>query len=915
MLVAAALPVLVLFALIGTQAGGDFSWQYLTVPGSLFAIFAATHLALRKLAPGADPLLLPVAFVLCGMGLAFVTRLAPESSMNQIVWLFLSVIAMIVVLVAVPSLEMLGNYKYSLMLIGLVLLISPAVIGKEYNGSKLWLSIAGISIQPGEIARVLIILFLAAYLAENRELLSISTRKILGVPLPELRTLAPLLFMWAVSFLVLIAEKDLGSSLLFFAIFLIMVYTATGRFSYVFIGLLLFSGGAVAAYYMFGHVQTRVAIWLHPFADAAGKGYQLVQSLFAFAAGGIFGVGPGRGMPTRIPAVDTDFIFSAIGEELGLLGGAAIIICFLVLIYRGLSIASRAKSDMAAFTSVGLVASLGMQLFVIVGGVTRLIPLTGITVPFVSRGGSSMLSTFVILALLLRAGDETTGVESEMKSTGGGLSVLGRVALSKRLVALSVFFSLLMVVLVGNLTWLQVVEAQSLNNNTFNTRNLAIEARNPRGKILTRDDVVLADSSPTVPEKGSGRSVTYKRHYPRKTYAAHLLGYYSVRYGRSGLEASLNDALVGKRSYSNWTDVVAAALGKPVPGDDVVLTLDSRVQDAAAKALGKRKGAIVVLDPKTGAVLASVSYPAYNPGSVDAKWDTLQTNESAPLLDRSRMTLLAPGSTFKVVTLTGAYANGVATPESVYAAPGTMDIGNAPVTNFEKSSYKSVDLQTATAKSINTVFGQVAVDMGADKLVKQAEGYGFNQKIPFDLSIKTSLMPKPGEMTEWETAWAGIGQPVGEHESPAGPQASVYQMALVAAGIANGGEVMRPYVVDRILAPDGSSSILSQTQPTRWRRATDVTTANLVTDAMKQVVKSGSGARAAIPDIAVAGKTGTAEVGADKPTNAWFIGFAPADDPQVAIAVLIEGGGQGGRVAAPTAKPVLQAALKAQGVK
>ncbi|MDR1412387.1 MAG: FtsW/RodA/SpoVE family cell cycle protein [Actinomycetes bacterium] len=914
LLFAASLPVSLLFALVSTQAGGDFSWQYLAVPGSLFLLFAGAHLSLRRLAPGADPVLMPVAFMLSGTGLAFITRLIPQLAMNQIIWLFLAIIVMIVALLVVPSLEHLANYKYLLMLGGIFLLLMPflPVIGKEYNGSRIWTSIAGVSFQPGEVARILIILFLAAYLAENREMLSLSTRRVLGINLPNLRTLAPLLFMWALSLLILIGEKDLGSSLLFFGVFLVMIYAATGRLSFVACGLGLFAGGCVAAYFMFGHVQSRVAIWLHPFADVAHKGYQLVQSLFAFAAGGLFGVGPGRGMPTRIPNVDTDFIFASIGEELGLLGGAVIILCFLVLIYRGLSIAARAKSDMAAFTATGLVASLGIQIFVIIGGVTRLIPLTGVTIPFVSRGGSSMISTFLILALLLRAGDETTGVESELKTVGVSTSILGRVALGRRLTTLAVLFSLMCAVLIGNLTWLQVINAKALNNSTYNTRNLTLEARNPRGKILTRDNVVLADSAPRVSEKGSGRAVTYVRNYPRGSYAAHLLGYHSTRYGRAGLESSLNDALIGTRTFSDWRDAIDAAVGRPVPGDDVVLTLDSKVQDAAVKALGKRKGAVVALDPRSGAVLASASWPTYNPNNIDANWSKLQNNKDAPLLDRTRQSLLAPGSTFKVVTLTGAYANDVATADSTYSAPGTMDIGNAPVTNFEQSSYASVDLQTATAKSINTVFGQVAAELGSKRLVNTAEGFGFNHRIPFDLDVKKSLMPDPKEMTEWETAWAGIGQPVGEHTSPAGPQATVYQMALVAAGLANSGTVMRPYVVDRITAPDGASSLLTQTRPQRWLQACTPATATEVTKAMTQVVQSGSGTRASIKGVEVAGKTGTAEVGAGQATNAWFIGFAPADNPVVAIAVLIEGGGQGGRVAAPAAQPILKAALEAQ---
>jgi peptidoglycan glycosyltransferase len=903
---AAALPVMILFALIGIQGQGDFQWSFLIVPAALLAFFLAMHLIIRFTAPGADAVLLPLTFVLTGIGIAFVTRLIPERAANQTIWLVLSFIAAALTLYSIPSLERVGRYKYLLMLTGLALLLMPAVIGTEINGSRLWISIAGFTFQPGELARLFIILFLASYLAENREMLSISTRKLLGIPLPEVRTLGPLVMMWAISFLILIIETDLGSSLLFFCIFLVMLYAATGRFSYVVVGLGLFSAGAVVAYNMFSHVQTRVAIWIDPFADAMDRGYQLVQSLFAFAAGGLFGTGPGAGVPTRIPFVDTDFIFAAIGEELGLLGAAAILICFLVFIFRGLATASRAKTDMAALTATGLTASIALQVFVIVGGVSGLIPLTGITVPFISRGGSSLISSFILLALLLRAGDESHGEAVELKPIGGGHAVLGRVALAKRLGALALFFTLLITSLVGNLTWVQVVHADALNNNQYNTRGLYGEQRVARGSILSSDDVILAQSAPN----GDG---TYSRIYPLGDVAAHTIGYYSFEYGRTGIEAYANSTLTGQRTYRNWTDVIDNAMGRPITGDDVVLTIDSRIQMAAEEAMSGLTGAVVALNPKTGAVLASVSHPAYNPQLIDESMDILKENRSAPLLDRARSTLLAPGSTFKVVTLTGALAGGVATPETVYSAPGTIEIGNAPVTNFDRESFGDITLTQATAYSVNTVFGQLAVDMGATMLVDQAEAFGFNQSIPYTLEVVTSLMPDPAQMTTWETAWAGVGQPVGEvsatHPSPAGPQATVFQMALVAAGIANGGEVMVPYVVDHTQASDGTASLLGRTTPRRWLTATDPATAAKMRDVMEATVASGAGAAAQIEGVTIAGKTGTAETGADREPDAWFIVFAPAENPTIAIAVLVERGGLGGYAAAPVARPILAAAL------
>lgn len=907
LLAAAALPVLIVFALVETESARAFDWIQLAVPGALLVAFLAAHAAVRRFAPNADASLLPIAFTLSGLGLAFVTRLDRELAGSQVTWLFVGVAALVVTLVAVPSLERLARYKYTVMLAGIALLVMPALIGREINGAKLWVRIGSMSFQPGEIAKILIVVFLAAYLAEHREMLSVSTRRVLGMNLPEPRTMGPLLLMWAASLFVLVFERDLGSSLLLFGTFLAMLYLATGRVSFVAVGLVLFGAGATAAWSLFDHVQTRVAIWLDPFADAAGRGYQLVQSLFALAAGGLIGVGPGKGLPERIPFVETDFIFSAIGEELGLLGASAVVLCFLVFTFRGLATATRAKSDMAAFVAAGLVASIALQTFVIIGGVTRLIPLTGITLPFMSYGGTSLLSTFIALGLLLRAGDEGTGAGVEMQTTSVDLGVLGRVALGRRLTRVASVLVLLLAALIVNLTWIQVVTARSLANSPANTRGLAQAARSDRGSILTRDGVVLAESV------RAGRS-TYTREYPEDELAAHTVGYFSLRVGRAGVEAAADDALSGRRTFRTWADVIDAAAGKPVRGDDVVLTIDSRVQRAAVRALSGERGAIVALDPRTGAVLASHSAPGYDPGEVDPSWDALSAGDGAALVDRTRQALYAPGSTFKVVTLTGGYGTGVATSQTAYPGPGSMEIGNAPVTNYEGGSYGRLNLVDATARSVNTIFAQLAVDLGPGNLVAQAERFGFGQESPYELPVKPSLMPEPDEMTTWETAWAGVGQPVGEHESPPGPQVTVMQMALVAAGLGNDGVVMRPYVIDRVIDPEaGSASALATTRPRAWLTATDPATAAQVTDAMRAVVERGSGTRARIAGVKVAGKTGTAEVGRGLPTNAWFIAFAPAEDPTVAVAVMVEGAGTGGREAAPRARQVLQAALKAQG--
>ncbi|MBI5231657.1 MAG: FtsW/RodA/SpoVE family cell cycle protein [Coriobacteriales bacterium] len=909
LLLAAAPPVLIAFGLVDASQSETLAWASFIVPLLLLAAFAAAHLAVRVFAPAADPGLLPITFALSGIGLAFVTRLDPELAASQVVWLFAGVAALVVTLIAVRSLEALARYKYSIMLLSIALLVLPVLpgIGREINGARLWLNLGPFSFQPGEIAKVLIVIFLAAYLAEKREMLSVSTKRVLGVWVPPARALGPVLLMWMASLFVLVFERDLGSSLLLFGIFLVMIYVATGRAEYVATGLLLFAGGATLAWRLFDHVKVRVDIWLHPFEDAAGRGYQLVQSLFSLAAGGFTGAGIGRGLPTRIPFVETDFIFSAIGEEIGLLGAAALLVGYLVFSLRGLATASRARSDMAAFTAAGLVAAVVLQTFVIVGGVTRLIPLTGVTLPFVSYGGSSLLSSFIILGLLLRAGDDGTGeaVAMQLTSTSGfgDGGVLGRLALKRRLVRTAQAVSIMIAALVVNLTFVQVVQAPALAANPNNTRNLADQLRQDRGSILTSDGTILAESVP------SGDS--FERRYPEGEFASHTVGYYSARYGRAGTEAAENDALAGRREFRSVGDAMDAWLGRPVKGNDVVLTIRDDVQQAAIDSIEGYRGACVVLDPKTGAVLASASNPGFDPNNVDEGWEQLSSDTGpAPLVDRSRSARYPPGSTFKVVTLTGVLGSGTSSLEREYRGPGRMEIGNAPVTNFEGGSYDRISLRDATARSVNTVFAQAAVELGAEKLVSQAEGFGFNKRVPYELPARTSLMPNPAEMTTWETAWAGVGQPVGEHESPPGPQSTVLQMAEVASGIANNGRVMRPHVVEKIADPAGRT--LATTRPRLWTTATDPTTAAEVRDVMVYTVSNGSGAAAQIDGVEVGGKTGTAEVGKGLETNAWFIAFAPAEDPTVAMAIMLEQGGVGGRRAAPRAKPVLEAALASQ---
>ena len=375
---------------------------------AILGLLAAAHVATRFLAPGADGILLPLAGLLNGIGYVFIARLDKDLAGLQALWTAVGVGAFILTLVVVRRVRDVERFRYTLAFVGVGLLLMPLlpIVGQNINGARLWVRLGPINFQPGELAKIALCIFFASYLVEKQMLLSHARFQLGPIPFPDLKHYGPLALMWGVSLVVMVFEKDLGSSLLFFALFIALLWVATGRVAYLIIGGGMFGAGAYTAWAMFAHVRSRVSIWLNPWPQATDAGFQVVQALFAFAAGGFAGTNLAQGSPERIPAVTTDFTFAAIGEELGLLGSVAILVAFLLMVGAGFRIAMRAELPFEKLLAAGLTTILGVQTFIIVGGVTRLIPLTGITLPFVSYGGSSLLSNYVLLALLLRISDD-----------------------------------------------------------------------------------------------------------------------------------------------------------------------------------------------------------------------------------------------------------------------------------------------------------------------------------------------------------------------------------------------------------------------------------------------------------------------------------------------------------------------------
>jgi cell division protein FtsW (lipid II flippase) len=409
------------YAAVGIGVEGEVPADIIGYGGWLAALIVVAHVTVRLVAPYADPVLLPVVAALNGLGLAVIHRLdlAYEAAgrsagfaQQQLIWMTLGVGLFVATLVVLRDHRVLQRFTYTSGLAAIVLLLLPIVpgLGKEINGARIWIGVGPFSFQPGEVAKVLLVVAFAGYLVLHRDALALAGKRVLFVDLPRGRDLGPVLAMWLVSLGILVFQRDLGSSLLFFGLFLIMLYVATERPGWLIVGGGLFLAGAYAAYNLFSHVAQRVDVWLNPFnyySDAqGGKSFQPVEAMFGMAWGGLIGRGFGDGTPDRVPYAESDFILAAIGEELGLTAVIAVVLMYGLIVERALRAALVCRDGFGKLLATGLAGVFALQVFVVIGGVMSLIPLTGLTTPFLSYGGSSLVANWVIIALLLRISDQ-----------------------------------------------------------------------------------------------------------------------------------------------------------------------------------------------------------------------------------------------------------------------------------------------------------------------------------------------------------------------------------------------------------------------------------------------------------------------------------------------------------------------------
>ncbi len=859
--------------------------------GALAVLFLGLHVALRRIAPTADPFLLPIAALLAALGILLLFGLKDPlrdrlAFVPQAHGIGLGAVALLVAL-SRPfwrlPLRRYG-YLYALGASGLTVLVGA--LGHGPGGVRL--SVAGF--QPVEVAKILMVFFLASYLAERGATLPDPIRA-----LPRRTDALPLLALYTLPLGLFALLKDLGPALLLLLTFLALVYAATGRRRYGVAGLAtLAAGGALGYLSGFGVFRTRVEMWLSPWDNARLGGDQLAHGLWGLASGGALGSGLGRSGAPLIPRAGSDLIFASLGEELGLPGSALVLLCLAVLVVRGFSIARRAASDFDRLLAAGITALLGIQSIVIVAGVLGAMPLTGITLPLLAYGKSSLAATFFAIGLLL-AISARCGTEPRPDTVP--LAHIARI-LTVALVALAV-----------RCVWVQAIAADTIavricrtpdadrvRRPHTNPRLLLLADRIPRGRLVTTDGTVLAQTD------ARGRRV-----YPLGDDTAHLVGYLDPSLGGpTGFEETYQWKL---RGFDGLRGLVGLWRRKDFPGTtlpegtDVTVTIDADLQRAARRALtsgaaGVRdrktgqpghRGAVVVLDIATGAIRAAVTLPTYDPGTLsEQSFAALRADRNGDhvLVNRALSGRYPPGSTFKVVTAAALLAAGrgdfttrcTHTAANTVWKDGNQTFARRRLTDDESErAHGTIGLTDAIAQSCNLFFARAGIAVGADMLRDTAAAFGFSR-----LPARGTVAAELPEIAD------GQGSLL----------ITPLEMASVAATIASEGRRHTPH----FLADASPESAV----------AIPAADAGRIADGMRRVTLSGTAAgRFSGLPFSVAGKTGTAQTtSGDGRSHSWFIGFAPADRPQVAIAVLVENGGYGARTAVPIARDILRAAVR-----
>lgn len=756
------------FALMLSPAARSRTWQvdYRWEPWiGFFAWLAAIillHNQTARFLPNRDPYLLPVGALLSGWGILMIWRLTPSLGLRQSIW-FLVATAIILLALRLPDLvDSLRRYKYLWLTSGLFLTALTLLFGSNPaspTGPRLWLGCCGFYIQPSEPLKLLLIIYLAAYLADH----PLIPNKLLGL-------LAPTLIMTGLALLLLVVQRDLGTVSIFIFLYTIINYLGTRKTRLIVIGassLLLFGS---AGYLLFDVVRLRINAWINPWLDPSGRSYQIVQSLISIGNGGLLGRGPGLGYPNLVPIPHSDFIFTSVAEETGLLGTIALLLLLALITGRGLQIALNSQNSFQRYLAAGVSAFIVAQSVLIIGGNLRLLPLTGVTLPLVSYGGSSLVTALLSLFILLKISDHSEGFQSIQFSPQpylylGGFLFTGLIAVS--------FLS----------GWWSVYLGPSLVKRTDNPRRAIADMYVHRGALLDRHDIPLVDST-GVPGNFE-RQTLYPDLGP-------VIGYTHPIFGQAGLEASMDDylrGLLGNPGLTVWW--YHLLYGQPPPGLDIRLTLDLELQRDADELLGERASALVLMNADSGEILAMASHPTFDPNLLDSTWEQLTQDSRSPLINRAALGSYQPGTSLGVFLLAAANANG-----DLPALPQTLD-----------SRVNEYDLSCARIPNELT-WASVIANGCPEPQAALGRSLGSQSVLQTYTSLGFYTAPKIRLPTTAQAAPLSFQNPRFTYMGQADVSVSPLQMALAAATISSSGERPAPRLAAAVNTPAAGWVIL-----------------------------------------------------------------------------------------------------------
>lgn len=825
--------------------------------------------------PEGSKLFTSLVCMLMVIGFLMLARLSSVKASKQFFILFVGTVFMFVIPFIMKKWKALRKFAWLYGVAGVLLLSVVLILAETSYGAKLSIALLGISFQPSEFVKISYVFFIAA-MFEVRS---------------DIKQVIKTGFLAAMHILILVASTDLGSALIFSLVFVFMVYAATKKPIYLFGGLFAGAGASYIAYQMFSHIQTRVTAWLDPWSVIESKGYQIAQSLFAIGTGGWLGVGLNQGSPSQIPVVEEDFIFSAISEELGGLTAICVILICLGCLLLILNIALQMHSNFYRYMTLGLACEYGIQVFLTIGGAMKLIPSTGVTIPFVSYGGSSMLSSLVMYGIIqgLYISEADTRMQKKEES-----SIENKAAGNRELYLVMYLFTGLFVLMPCYLGYFLFTESREIINNPYNLRQEDFAKKVIRGTIYTADNRIIAETQ----RKEDGTEI---RVYPFGNLFSHVAGY--SQSGKDGLEKVYNFQLLTS-DLPVYEKIANKLKEEKDEGNRLITTLNYTLQTAAFEALEGETGAVVVIEPATGKILAMVSKPDYDPNQIEEIWESLSNEEEKQqsyLLNRATQGRYPPGSTFKILTALEYLRE---YPEEIskfsYDCKGFywyQKDQKGAIQCYHQNAHGILSFEMAFAKSCNGAFADIGSELSPERFTALCEDFLFNQDLPFPLSYVSSRFHMTEESSSWEILQTVIGQGTVEM--------TPLHLAMVVSAVANDGVMRKPYLADAIT--DAHGNLVKKYQPQDYSVPMTKEEAQQITEWMTLCVTEGTGYRAALDNYQVAGKTGTAEWNPEKEAHSWFVGFVPAEAPEIVVSVIVEEGGAGGNKAALIAEKVFEA--------